>query len=125
MEFRSASWAVDKVFDGLAQRRVTLVSVDEPDLPGLFQPLDVVTNPDFFYIRFHGRNATGWRSGNMQIQFNYDYSDAELSEWVDKRIMNMVDQANAGYLLFNNHVRGQAPRNAMSMVRILERAGLV
>jgi len=78
--------------------------VDEPDLPGLFPPLDAVTNPDFFYIRFHGRNAQGWRSGNMQIQFNYDYSDAELSEWVDARIMTMADQAKAGYLLFNNHV---------------------
>jgi len=52
VEFRSASWAVDKVFDGLAQRRVTLVSVDESDLPGLFQPLDVATNPEFFYVRF-------------------------------------------------------------------------
>lgn len=48
VEFRSASWAVDKVFDGLAQRRVTLVAVDEPNLPGLFPPLDVVTNPEFF-----------------------------------------------------------------------------
>ena len=123
VEFRNASWAVDKVFDGLAQRRVTLVAVDEPNLPGLFPPLDVVTNPDFFYVRFHGRNAQGWRSGNMQIQFNYDYSDVELSEWVDTRIMNMADQAKAGYLLFNNHVRGQAPRNAQSMVRVLKQAG--
>jgi len=125
VEFRSASWAVDKVFDGLAQRGITLVAVDEPDLPGLFPPLDVVTNPEFFYIRFHGRNAAGWRSGNMQIQFNYDYSDAELSDWVDKRIMNMANQAKAGYMLFNNHVRGQAPKNAQSMVRLLEQAGLV
>ncbi len=125
VEFRSASWAVDKVFDGLAQRGVTLASVDEPNLPGLFPPLDVVTNPEFFYVRFHGRNAQGWRSGNMQIQFNYDYSDAELSEWVNQRIMNMADQAKAGYLLFNNHVRGQAPKNAQSMVRILRQAGLM
>lgn len=97
VEFRHASWAVDRAFDALSQRRVTLVAVDEPDLPGLFPPLDVVTNPEFFYIRFHGRNAAGWRSGNMQIQFNYDYSDAELSEWVDKRIMNMADQAIGGH----------------------------
>jgi len=125
VEFRDASWAVDRVFDGLAQRKVTLVSVDEPNLPGLFPPLDVVTNPEFYYIRFHGRNVKGWRSGNMQVQFNYDYSDAELSEWVNQRIMNMADQAKSGYLLFNNHVRGQAPRNAQSMVRILRQAGLM
>jgi uncharacterized protein YecE (DUF72 family) len=124
VEFRNASWAVDKVFDGLAQRKVTLVAVDEPDLPGLFPPLDVVTNPEFFYVRFHGRNADGWRSGKMQNQFDFNYSDAELSEWVDTRIMTMADQAKAGYILFNNHVRGQAPRNAQSMVRVLRQAGL-
>lgn len=89
----------------------------------LMEIIKSVTNPEFFYIRFHGRNAAGWRSGNMQIQFNYDYSDAELSEWVEKRIMIMADQAKAGYLLFNNHVRGQAPRNAQSMKRILRQAG--
>ena len=61
----------------------------------------------------------------MQNQFDYDYSDAELSEWIDKRIMNMADQAKAGYLLFNNHVRGQAPKNAQVMMRLLRQAGLV
>jgi uncharacterized protein YecE (DUF72 family) len=38
--------------------------------------------------------------------------------------MDMADQAKAGYLLFNNHVRGQAPRNAHAMMRILRQMGL-
>jgi uncharacterized protein YecE (DUF72 family) len=80
---------------------------------------------NFSMSGFMAAMPQGWRSGNMQIQFNYDYSDAELSEWVDKMIMTMADQAKAGYLLFNNHVRGQAPRNAQSMVRILKQAGLM
>ena len=69
VEFRHASWATDRVFAELERRRTTLVAVDEPDLPGLFPRLDIVTNPGLFYIRFHGRNAKGWRSGNMQKQF--------------------------------------------------------
>ena len=44
-------------FAELERRRTTLVAVDEPNLPGLFPQLDVVTNPDLFYIRFHGRNV--------------------------------------------------------------------
>ena len=125
VEFRHSSWADDRVFNGLEQRQVTLVTVDEPNLPGLFPPLDVVTNPDFFYIRFHGRNAGGWRSGNMQKQFDYDYTDAELCQWTDEKIVNMVARARKGYLFFNNHVRAQAPRNATMLIRELTQRGLI
>ena len=122
VEFRNASWVVDRVFHELENRRVTLVAVDEPCLPGLFPPLDVVTNPDFFYIRFHGRNTRGWRSGNMQKQFDYDYTDDELTEWVDLRITKMAAQAKSGVIFFNNHVRGQAVGNAERLVELLNQS---
>ena len=119
VEFRNASWAKDTVFHHLEDRHATLVAVDEPDLPGLFPPLDVVTNPDLFYIRFHGRNAQNWRSGNMQQQFDYNYSDNELNEWVEHRITKMTAQAKRGVIFFNNHVRGQAVGNAARLVEML------
>ena len=125
VEFRHRSWAEDRVFAELERRRVTLVNVDVPDLPYLFPALDVVTNPDLFYIRFHGRNAKGWRSGNMQLQFDYNYADTELSEWVETRIDPMSSRATKGVLFFNNHVKGQAPRNAERMVEILANRGLL
>lgn len=124
VEFRHVSWAHERVFEYLADRHATLVIVDEPDLPGLFPKLCVVTNPDFFYIRFHGKNAAGWRSGNMQKQFDYDYGEAELQEWIDERILPMAGQARTGIIMFNNHVRGQAPRNARTLIRLLGEAGL-
>jgi uncharacterized protein YecE (DUF72 family) len=31
----------------------------------------------------------------------------------------MAEQAAAGFVFFNNHVRGQAPRNAVQFVRLL------
>ena len=124
IEFRHRSWASDRVFAELERRRVTLVGVDEPDLPGLFPALDVVTNPDLFYVRFHGRNAKGWRSGNMQLQFDYNYADDELHDWVENRIKPMSDRARRGVLFFNNHVRAQAPENARQMVRLLKERGL-
>jgi uncharacterized protein YecE (DUF72 family) len=125
VEFRHASWATDRVFAELQRRRTTLVAVDEPDLPGLFPRLDTVTNPDLFYLRFHGRNANGWRSGNMQKQFDYDYSDAELREWSDARITKMAEQAGSGIIFFNNHVRAQAPRNATRFMNLLAERGLL
>jgi uncharacterized protein YecE (DUF72 family) len=123
VEFRHASWATDRVFAALEARRVALACVDVPDLPDLFPPLAVVTSPDLFYIRFHGRNASGWRSGSMQKQFDYNYSDAELGRWARERIPQMARQAGTGIIFFNNHVRGQAPRNARMLAKQLE--GLV
>ncbi|MBW1897654.1 MAG: DUF72 domain-containing protein [Deltaproteobacteria bacterium] len=124
VEFRHKSWVHDRVFAELERRRVTLVSVDEPDLPGLFPALDVVTCPNLFYVRFHGRNASGWRSGNMQNQFDYKYSDDQLREWVRERIVPMAHRAKKGIIFFNNHVRAQAVENAFQMVRILAEEGL-
>jgi len=125
VEFRHTSWATDRVFLELERRRTALVAVDEPELPGLFPKLDIVTNPDLFYIRFHGRNARGWRSGNMQKQFDYDYSDSELREWADGRILNMINCSSQGAIFFNNHVRAQAPRNAVKLINLLIARGLI
>jgi uncharacterized protein YecE (DUF72 family) len=125
VEFRHASWATDKVFAELERRRTTLVAVDEPNLPGLFPQLDIVTNPNLFYIRFHGRNAKGWRSGNMQMQFDYDYSDDELRKWIDERIAAMTQHASTGVIFFNNHVRAQAPKNARRLISQLIEKGLL
>jgi len=125
VEFRHGSWATDRVFAELERRGATLVSVDEPNLPGLFPALDVVTNPDLFYVRFHGRNAAGWGKGKKQLQFNYDYTEDELREWVEEKIMKMAGEAREGVTVFNNHVRAQAPRNAFVLARLLLEYGLI
>ncbi|MEW6262100.1 MAG: DUF72 domain-containing protein [Thermodesulfobacteriota bacterium] len=124
VEFRQGSWNTDRVFGELRRRGVTLVAVDEPDLPGLFPALDVITNPDLFYVRFHGRNGRGWRRGGQEVQFDYEYSEAELREWVEKRILKMAVRSGRGVVFFNNHVRGQAPRNALTFARLLKEYGL-
>ena len=98
VEFRHRSWATDRVFAGLQARRVALACVDAPELKDLFPPMAVVTCPDLFYIRFHGRNAVGWRSGSMQKQFDYDYSDEELARWSRTRIPEMASQAKTGVI---------------------------
>ena len=116
---------MDRVFAELEARRVTLVAVDEPELPGLFPALDVVTNPACLYVRFHGRHGRGWRSGQMQQQFDYDYSEDELGEWVERRIEPMARRARRGLVFFNNHVRGQAPRNALALGGLLRQRGHV
>jgi uncharacterized protein YecE (DUF72 family) len=79
----------------------------------------VVTNPALLYVRFHGRNSRGWRSGNMQQQFDYDYSVEELRQWRQQWLNSLVRQAERGVVYFNNHVRAQAPNNAQRLQKIL------
>ena len=119
VEFRHRSWAQDSVFKGLEERQITLVSVDAPPLSDLFPPLAVITNPDLFYLRLHGRNAQGWGSGSKQQQFNYNYSKEELQQWSRERIPQMRSACKAGVILFNNHVAGQAVRNAQAMAKLI------
>ena len=125
VEFRHVSWATDSVYAEFERRNVALVSVDTPAIHGLFPMLDIVTSPDLFYIRFHGRNDRGWRSGNMQKQFDYDYTDEALREWTDEKIERMAGQTRRGLLFFNNHVRAQAPRNALQLMEQLTEQGLM
>ena len=124
VEFRHASWAHEKVFAELERRKVSLALVDEPNLPGLFPALDVTTNPELFYVRFHGRNARGWRSGQMNEKFDYSYSEPELREWVERRVEPLAQRSRQGLLFFNNHVRAQAPRNARTLIKLLLERGL-
>lgn len=119
VEFRHFSWARDSVFAELERRQVTLVTVDGPSLPGLFPCLDIVTNPALFFVRFHGRNDQGWQSGNMQKKFDYSYSAEELQEWNKRYLVSLRSRANQGVIFFNNHVRGQAPKNAALLREML------
>jgi uncharacterized protein YecE (DUF72 family) len=96
VEFRLRSWDDDKVFGELEKRRVALVAVDVPDLPNLFSTHAIVTNPELFYVWFHGRNIAGWRSGNMQKQFDFDYSFEELQPWSEKIIPQIAAKAHSG-----------------------------
>lgn len=125
VEFRHRSWANDRVFAELERRKITLVNVDMPALPGLFPPLDIVTNPALFYLRFHGRNLRGWRSGNMQKQFDYFYTDEQLAESANGTVAKMARQAQRGVIFFNNHIRGQAANNARMFVAKLAECGLM
>lgn len=123
VEFRHRSWVNDRVFQELERRKITLVTVDAPNLPFLFPPLNIVTNPHLLYFRFHGRNIRGWRSGNMQKKFDYCYSDEELRQWVMEKIKPMSSQAHKSVIFFNNHVRAQATENAQQMIEILKNNG--
>ncbi len=55
----------------------------------------------------------------MQKQFDYSYSETELKALAETIQKNMIPAADTGALFFNNHVRGQAPKNCLRLIDIL------
>jgi uncharacterized protein YecE (DUF72 family) len=123
VEFRKSVWLKEQVFEGLRQRGVSLVSVDEPDLPKLLPPVTETTGA-FGYVRFHGRNKEAWWTGDNASRYDYLYTSEELEEWV-QRIRLILERVPVLLLFFNNHWRGNAAQNAREMRRLLQQQGLM
>jgi uncharacterized protein YecE (DUF72 family) len=122
VEFRNDAWQRESVYKGFEDYGITLVNVDEPDLPGLPKPTAIVT-AHTAYLRFHGRNSAQWWTGDNASRYDYCYTEAELSEWIPK-IQVMVEKAAKVIIAFNNHWKGQAVTNAKMIKNILEVKGL-
>jgi len=119
VEFRHASWLDERVFRYLQERGIGYCSVDEPPLPGLVPPVARATR-DIAYVRFHGRNERTWWGRGGGDRYDYDYSAAELGEWVGK-IRELAERSRQVYVFFNNCHAGQAARNALLMRDLLQR----
>ena len=117
VEFRKRDWQKQSVEAGLRERGVALVSVDEPDLPGLPAAADTAT-ADLAYIRFHGRNAANWWTGDNASRYDYLYSLDELAQWTE-RVKAILARARLLLIFFNNHRRGQAVTNARQFGELL------
>jgi len=123
VEFRNNDWNNSRVIDEFKKRKAAYVSTDLPDIKGLPPVLDVSTSP-LAYFRLHGRNAEKWWGSDGRARYDYLYSDKEL-EGAAERIKRIVVKADRILVLFNNHARAQAVKNALTLIKILEKAGLL
>ncbi len=115
-EFRHESWNRNPVFEYLRRLDIGYCAVDEPRLAGLMPDVSHLTN-DTGYVRFHGRNEATWWGGGHE-RYNWEYSEAELSEWTD-RIRSLADQADRTYIFFNNCYMGRAVKSARILRKLL------
>lgn len=118
VEFRHISWFRADVPPWLAERNLDLVAVDAPDLPGLY-PSGLVQSSPRLYVRLHSRNAANWYQSDKE-RYDYNYSDAELGEWLTA-LNGAAAQARRAVLLFNNCHRSQAVQNARRMQELAAR----
>jgi uncharacterized protein YecE (DUF72 family) len=123
VEFRAVDWCNAKMIGGMKNRETTLVSVDVPELKGLFPSTDVTT-ASLAYIRFHGRNKEAWYSNKNHERYTYRYDDNEIDAWA-ARINRVSEQVQRILIYFNNHPFGHSVKNAQTLERLLINMGLV
>ncbi|MFC0401253.1 DUF72 domain-containing protein [Paraburkholderia rhizosphaerae] len=124
-EFRNASWFDDRhrawtlAFE--RERGLVHVVMDAPDVTTRAHTVWEATSARLAIVRLHGRNAETWSGSTTAAgRFNYDYSDEELEQLTlpIREIAKRVDRTD---VVFNNCFEDSAQRNALTMIRLLNR----
>ena len=126
VEFRHKTWLeernVDETLSFLSDHDLPYVSVDMPQgFDSSLPPIAAATADDIAMVRFHGRDRKAWAKKNVSAseRFRYEYSEAELNEWVPK-IKDISGQARETHVLMNNCYRDFAVKNARQLGGLLD-----
>ncbi|GAA3008186.1 DUF72 domain-containing protein [Tetragenococcus solitarius] len=107
----------------MKEQGFSLVIVDEPKKLTTTIPLDeYVTNPDFVFLRFHGRNDVGWNATGpdaKRLRTNYRYNKEELENLRDI-VTKVKKQSENISVIFNNNAGGDAAENALQFKDLLQ-----
>ena len=127
VELRNRNWAegehLQQMLEFFRSHRAALVSVDAPaEKHFMIMPpdLDEITNPEFAYLRLHGRDAHAYTTGKtVAARFNYDYTDEEIDE-IAARSKKLAQKAPAAHIVFNNNTHDYAPHAALRLRKALK-----
>jgi uncharacterized protein YecE (DUF72 family) len=103
VEFRHPSWWNETVYKAFRDTNTIFCSISGPRLPD-----ELIKTADDVYIRFHG--TPNW--------YRHDYTKEELSVWTAR-----IRQSGARHVwaYFNNDREGYAIKNALELIRQLDR----
>lgn len=102
VEFRHASWWNEEVYKAFHHAGIIFCSCSGPRLPD-----ELVRTADEIYVRLHGPKR--W--------YRHDYSTAELAVWAERI---KASGASKAWVYFNNDSDAHAPKNALTLRRILK-----
>jgi len=123
VEVRHASWEAPEFFEGLAERGVGIVNVDQPLFGKSIKPSARATAP-VGYVRLHGRNYEDWfREGaGVEARYDYLYSAKELEPWAEraKAVAAKAGEGAEVFVVTNNHFRGKAVANGSMLRSMIE-----
>jgi len=107
----------------LERNNVTPCIVDGPSFPTVIADLAPKMGA---YVRLHGRNTEEWfkrhrgDDPDRSQRYDYSYSEQELVPWKERITKIKSDLGTQPvWVYFNNHPRGNAPRNALMLIQLL------
>ncbi|MBR1153595.1 DUF72 domain-containing protein [Bradyrhizobium sp. JYMT SZCCT0428] len=103
VEFRHASWWNEEVYSAFREAGIVFCSCSGPRLPD-----ELVRTANEIYVRLHGPKR--W--------YRHDYSKAELAVWAERI---KASGAKRAWVYFNNDNDAHAPKNAITLRRMLGR----
>ena len=120
IEVRHGSWDRADFYNILSEYKVCFCNIDQPIFHNSIKPSALSTNPEYSYVRLHGRNYKNWFKENAgrDERYNYLYTKEELQEWVEK-IKELGKKSKKVFVITNNHYRGQALANALQIKNML------
>jgi uncharacterized protein YecE (DUF72 family) len=120
LEVRHSSWSHPGFYELLAEYGVCFCNIDQPIFRNSIKPSSISTNPQFSYVRLHGRNYKNWfkEDAGRDERYNYLYSKEELDEWIS-RIKELGRESSKVFVITNNHYRGQALANALQIKNMI------
>lgn len=120
-ELRNATWFEganrNETLDFLRAHKLPFVSVDMPQGHKSSVPPVVEATADLAVVRFHG-HSDKWTSKDIHEKFGYEYSRAELSDWVP-RLRALAAETDRTQVLMNNCYSDYAQRNATTLIDLL------
>jgi uncharacterized protein YecE (DUF72 family) len=118
VELRHSSWSDDPQTEKLfSDAGISWAQIDEPRFKTSIARNLPLTSP-LAYLRFHGRNAADWWTGNNETRYKYLYSEEETEELAEK-IKLLAEETKELYAFYNNHWQGYAPKNALEVKKAL------
>lgn len=145
VELRHESWNAPAVLDGLRERGVGWVNVDQPMLFKGSMPLTAIATSPLAYLRLHGRNYQSWGKGmrtkrkagepppkptteerkraeaQKNARFDYLYSEREVRALgAEVERLEEAPGVEGVISINNNHARGQAFANALMLRSVVE-----
>jgi len=116
VEVRHGSWTGERAAAFLRDRGLGWANIDQPPSRSGVPPTSFVTSP-VGYVRLHGRNREAWfdPEAGRDARYDYLYRQEELEEWIG-RIREVARRSGRTYVFMNNHLRGQAPANALQIL---------
>ncbi len=109
----------DGVLPFLSRLGLNFANIDLPT-SSTTPPLTTVNTGPLGYFRLHGRNRDAWfdKNAGRDDKYDYLYDANELAE-IAPAMTRVANRTTTTYVITNNHYRGQAPANAIELMKIL------